>query len=192
MHGTLLGWYWNRKVMPWDSDLDVMVSEKSLHFLASYCVSNFSPWWSKVNHVLLLLHQTSWPGCASLRLSIVPLVTEIMQSLCSWAVCWNSEDPQILQNERFIVPPVVVPFSWNVWTDSRPRTILKFYSSQSGTLIDKWRVVYLLLVPAIGHHHRPAVQSLEHVGREESMLAKGTYHPSFTTSTHTLICTRRI
>lgn len=36
MHGTLLGWYWNRKVMPWDSDLDVMVSEKSLHFLASY------------------------------------------------------------------------------------------------------------------------------------------------------------
>ncbi|UJO16088.1 uncharacterized protein CLAFUR5_04178 [Fulvia fulva] len=36
MHGTLLGWYWNRKIMPWDSDLDVMVSESSLHFLAAY------------------------------------------------------------------------------------------------------------------------------------------------------------
>lgn len=36
MHGTLLGWYWNRKNMPWDSDVDVMVSESSIHVLASY------------------------------------------------------------------------------------------------------------------------------------------------------------
>ena len=54
MHGTLLGWWWNKKVsllqtwistvsliqilqiMPWDSDLDVQVSETSMHFLASY------------------------------------------------------------------------------------------------------------------------------------------------------------
>ncbi|EME46823.1 hypothetical protein DOTSEDRAFT_70706 [Dothistroma septosporum NZE10] len=36
MHGTLLGWYWNRRIMPWDSDLDVMISETSLHFLAAY------------------------------------------------------------------------------------------------------------------------------------------------------------
>ena len=36
MHGTLLGWYWNRRNMPWDSDLDVMVSESSIHFLAAY------------------------------------------------------------------------------------------------------------------------------------------------------------
>lgn len=36
MHGTLLGWWWNRRVMPWDSDLDVMLSEKSLHLLANY------------------------------------------------------------------------------------------------------------------------------------------------------------
>lgn len=36
MHGTLLGWYWNRRIMPWDSDLDVMLSEQSLNFLASF------------------------------------------------------------------------------------------------------------------------------------------------------------
>ena len=26
MHGSLLGWHWNRKVLPWDHDLDVQVS----------------------------------------------------------------------------------------------------------------------------------------------------------------------
>jgi len=36
MHGTLLGWWWNRKIMPWDSDIDVQMSEASLKFLASY------------------------------------------------------------------------------------------------------------------------------------------------------------
>lgn len=35
-HGTLLGWYWNRKIMPWDSDLDVQISEKSMAHLANY------------------------------------------------------------------------------------------------------------------------------------------------------------
>ena len=34
MHGSLLGWYWNRKIMPWDSDVDVMLSERSMYFLA--------------------------------------------------------------------------------------------------------------------------------------------------------------
>ncbi|TVY92934.1 Protein MNN4 [Lachnellula willkommii] len=53
MHGTLLGWWWNRKVglmmpsisrcvtkysqiLPWDSDSDVQVSEPSIQYLASY------------------------------------------------------------------------------------------------------------------------------------------------------------
>ncbi|KAI9801840.1 MAG: hypothetical protein M1833_002154 [Piccolia ochrophora] len=36
MHGTLLGWWWNQKIMPWDSDLDVQVSESTMHFLATY------------------------------------------------------------------------------------------------------------------------------------------------------------
>lgn len=36
MHGSLLGWFWNRRIMPWDSDLDVMVSEKSMAHLANY------------------------------------------------------------------------------------------------------------------------------------------------------------
>jgi len=36
MHGTLLGWWWNRKILPWDSDIDVMVSEKTIHHLADY------------------------------------------------------------------------------------------------------------------------------------------------------------
>ncbi|KAJ8121654.1 hypothetical protein ONZ43_g1946 [Nemania bipapillata] len=33
-HGTLLGWWWNGRVMPWDYDLDVQVSAATLAFLA--------------------------------------------------------------------------------------------------------------------------------------------------------------
>ncbi|KAF2197832.1 hypothetical protein GQ43DRAFT_451417 [Delitschia confertaspora ATCC 74209] len=36
MHGSLLGWWWNRRIMPWDSDIDVQVSERSIAFLAEY------------------------------------------------------------------------------------------------------------------------------------------------------------
>ncbi|KAF2186749.1 putative mannosylphosphorylation protein [Zopfia rhizophila CBS 207.26] len=36
MHGSLLGWWWNRKIMPWDTDVDVQVSERSIAFLADY------------------------------------------------------------------------------------------------------------------------------------------------------------
>ncbi|KAL6241539.1 mannosyltransferase [Rhinocladiella similis] len=36
MHGTLLGWWWNQKILPWDSDIDVQVSEHTIAFLAKY------------------------------------------------------------------------------------------------------------------------------------------------------------
>lgn len=36
MHGTLLGWWWNQRILPWDSDLDVQVSETTIAFLAKY------------------------------------------------------------------------------------------------------------------------------------------------------------
>lgn len=36
MHGSLLGWFWNRKIMPWDSDVDVQMSENSMSHLANY------------------------------------------------------------------------------------------------------------------------------------------------------------
>ncbi|KAH8820557.1 LicD family-domain-containing protein [Xylogone sp. PMI_703] len=32
-HGTLLGWWWNGKIMPWDWDLDVQVSSATLDWL---------------------------------------------------------------------------------------------------------------------------------------------------------------
>jgi hypothetical protein len=32
-HGTLLGWWWNGKIMPWDWDLDVQVSASTLSWL---------------------------------------------------------------------------------------------------------------------------------------------------------------
>ncbi|EED16702.1 mannosylphosphorylation protein (Mnn4), putative [Talaromyces stipitatus ATCC 10500] len=34
MHGTLLAWWWNQRIFPWDDDLDVQVSEPGIHFLA--------------------------------------------------------------------------------------------------------------------------------------------------------------
>lgn len=36
MHGSLLGWWWNRRIMPWDSDIDVQVSAPALAFLAAH------------------------------------------------------------------------------------------------------------------------------------------------------------
>jgi phosphorylcholine metabolism protein LicD len=36
MHGTLLGWWWNERILPWDTDLDVQVSEETIAFLARY------------------------------------------------------------------------------------------------------------------------------------------------------------
>jgi hypothetical protein len=36
MHGSLLGWFWNQRIMPWDSDLDVQVTDDSLRHLASH------------------------------------------------------------------------------------------------------------------------------------------------------------
>ncbi|KAK5658583.1 hypothetical protein OQA88_1976 [Cercophora sp. LCS_1] len=35
-HGTLLGWWWNGHVMPWDYDLDVQMSSSSLAYLATH------------------------------------------------------------------------------------------------------------------------------------------------------------
>lgn len=32
-HGTLLGWWWNGKIMPWDYDVDVQVSSATLYYL---------------------------------------------------------------------------------------------------------------------------------------------------------------
>lgn len=35
-HGTLLGWWWNGQIMPWDYDLDVQVTMKTLHYLGKH------------------------------------------------------------------------------------------------------------------------------------------------------------
>jgi hypothetical protein len=32
-HGTLLGWWWNGQIMPWDYDLDVQVSNNTMQWL---------------------------------------------------------------------------------------------------------------------------------------------------------------
>lgn len=34
-HGTLLGWWWNGRIMPWDWDIDVQVSGATLAWMAS-------------------------------------------------------------------------------------------------------------------------------------------------------------
>jgi phosphorylcholine metabolism protein LicD len=35
-HGTLLGWWWNGKIMPWDWDLDTQVSGETLEYLGKH------------------------------------------------------------------------------------------------------------------------------------------------------------
>jgi len=32
-HGTLLGWWWNERIMPWDDDIDVQVSDTALRYM---------------------------------------------------------------------------------------------------------------------------------------------------------------
>ena len=32
-HGTLLGWWWNGRIMPWDLDLDVQVTAETMQFM---------------------------------------------------------------------------------------------------------------------------------------------------------------
>ena len=41
MHGSLLGWHWNRKVLPWDHDLDVQVSLQGMRHLVDYHNTTF-------------------------------------------------------------------------------------------------------------------------------------------------------
>ncbi|KFH44473.1 hypothetical protein ACRE_047740 [Hapsidospora chrysogenum ATCC 11550] len=36
MHGSLLGWWWGKKIMPWDMDADVQISESDMYYLAAY------------------------------------------------------------------------------------------------------------------------------------------------------------
>ncbi len=42
MHGTLLGWWWSGRILPWDSDLDVQIMGEEMGFLAGGY--NMSTW----------------------------------------------------------------------------------------------------------------------------------------------------
>ncbi|EFQ25352.1 hypothetical protein CGRA01v4_02691 [Colletotrichum graminicola] len=36
VHGSLLGWWWNKQILPWDSTADVQVTVNGIRFLAAY------------------------------------------------------------------------------------------------------------------------------------------------------------
>ena len=40
-HGSLLGWYWNKRILPWDTDIDVQVSPDGLAVLARHNMSEY-------------------------------------------------------------------------------------------------------------------------------------------------------
>lgn len=42
MHGCLLGWWWNARIMPWDTDVDFMVDERGINELGG--------WWNMSVH----------------------------------------------------------------------------------------------------------------------------------------------
>ncbi|KAJ3224900.1 hypothetical protein HK099_007694 [Clydaea vesicula] len=41
-HGTLLGWYWNQKILPWDEDIDLQVPYQHLKMLVSFNQTYFN------------------------------------------------------------------------------------------------------------------------------------------------------
>ncbi|KAL0935142.1 mannosylphosphorylation protein [Colletotrichum truncatum] len=44
-HGTLLGWWWNKQLLPWDAKPTVQVSNDDINFLAAY--HNMTTWYFK-------------------------------------------------------------------------------------------------------------------------------------------------
>ncbi|KAK2009050.1 hypothetical protein LZ32DRAFT_661551 [Colletotrichum eremochloae] len=36
MHSSLLGWWWNKQILPWDSTADVQLTDNGIRFLAAY------------------------------------------------------------------------------------------------------------------------------------------------------------
>lgn len=63
MHGSLLGWFWNGRIMPWDADVDVQITEKSMQHLADYynmTVHRYSSPGSNVRRDYLLEINSKW------------------------------------------------------------------------------------------------------------------------------------
>ncbi|GAB7336299.1 hypothetical protein MBLNU13_g09045t1 [Cladosporium sp. NU13] len=63
MHGSLLGWHWNRKVLPWDHDLDVQVSLQGMRHLVDYHNTTFpavEPFVARDRHRYLLDINPNW------------------------------------------------------------------------------------------------------------------------------------
>lgn len=68
MHGALLGWYWNDKIMPWDADVDVQITERSMQHLADYynmTVHRYSSPGSNVGRDYLLEINPNWANPSS-------------------------------------------------------------------------------------------------------------------------------
>ena len=41
MHGSLIGYYFNKKILPWDDDIDVILIEPSISKLKNYSDNNY-------------------------------------------------------------------------------------------------------------------------------------------------------
>jgi hypothetical protein len=63
-HGTLLGWFWNSKILPWDWDLDTQVTDEGLKTLGKYYNGtqyNYDPGDGGRNRTYLLdINSWSW------------------------------------------------------------------------------------------------------------------------------------
>ncbi|KAI1809324.1 LicD family-domain-containing protein [Poronia punctata] len=53
-HGSLLGWWWNGHIMPWDYDLDVQVSVATLRFLSERYNQSIHEYNTKIKKTYLL------------------------------------------------------------------------------------------------------------------------------------------
>jgi hypothetical protein len=56
-HGTLLGWWWNGKIMPWDSDLDTQVSAATLVWLGENMNMTFHDYTGKSENGTTVQHR---------------------------------------------------------------------------------------------------------------------------------------
>lgn len=109
MHGSLLGWWWNGSIFPWDSDLDVCVEEDGMRELGT--------WWNMTVHTFTALE-------LGLEDASIPPPNPRYRRKNSVIHSSNAEDesetPELMQE-----PPDLKPGTWTQILDHGKKYLLE-------------------------------------------------------------------